>query len=75
MSSPPGITLVQEAKELIHNLIKIDTVSREQKYYLFTQLLELWKLDLTTGSTPTKAFVDNMKFIKQTILDTYDEIE
>jgi len=73
MSNPPGITLTQEAKELIINLIKIDTVSKEQKYYLLAQLLELWKLDLATGSTTTNAFVDNMKFIKQTILNTYDE--
>jgi len=75
MSNPPGITLTHEAKELIINLIKIDTVSKEQKYYLLAQLLELWKLDLATGSTTTKAFIDNMKFIKQTILNTYDELE
>jgi len=75
MSNPPGITLTQETKELIINLIKIDTISKEQKYSLFTQLLELWKLDLATGSTPPNAFVDNIKFINQTILNTYDELE
>jgi len=68
MSNPPGINLTEEAKELIINLIKIVTVTKEQKYYLFTQLLELWKLDLATGSTPTNAVVDNMKFIKQRFL-------
>jgi len=75
MLNPPGITLTQEAKVLIINLIMIDRVSRKQKYYLITQLLELWKLDLATGSPPTNAFVDNMKFIKRSILDTYDELE
>jgi len=28
-----------------------------------------------TGSTPTNSFVDNMKFIKQRILNTYDKLE
>jgi len=40
--------------------------------------VDLWKLDQTTGSTPTNAFVDhllrhNLKIIKNTILDTYDD--
>jgi len=32
--------------------------SREQNYYSFAQLLELWKLDLATGSISTNAFVE-----------------
>jgi len=66
--------LTQEANELIINLIKVNAISRAQIYYLLTQMLELWKLNLATCSIPTIAFVDNMKFIKQTILDTYNEL-
>ena len=75
MSKTPGITLTDESRELIVNLTMLDTKSREQKYLLFTKLLELWKQDLATGSIPSNAFEDNKRFIKKTILDSYDELD
>ena len=56
MSEIPAITLSVEAKELIINLVKLDTKVKEDKLQLFSQLLELWKLDLSTGSSVTINF-------------------
>ena len=75
MSETPGITLTEEAQDLIVNLVKLDTKSKSQKYHLFSQLLELWKQNLATGSNPKNKFKDIMLFIKKSILDSYDELE
>ena len=73
MSEIPGITLSVEAKELIINLVKLDTKVKEDKLQLFSQLLELWKLDLSTGSNVNNKFSTNRDFIKQVIIDSYSE--
>ena len=75
MSETPGITLTEKAKNLIVNLVKLDTKSKAQKYELFNQLWELWKEDLAAGSNPRNAFTMSKIFIKNTILDSYDELE
>ena len=76
MSETPGVTMTGEFQELIVHLVRIDTKSKEQKYILFKELYDLWKMDLAAGTiTAGNKFSKNVDFIQATILNSYDEIE
>jgi len=66
-----GIELTEQAKELIEQLVYLDTAQRQDKSQFFEKLYELWRKGLSTGAKAEKQFEANKDFIRETILKSF----
>jgi len=70
-----GIELTEEAKELIEQLVYLDSAQGQDKFQYLEKLFELWGKDLSTGAKAEKQFEANKDFMKETILKSFPAID